>query len=507
MCLNRKLLRNPKLNPTGLDKPTIKVDCGKCPDCLKSRSNDWFVRSYFEIFGDVIKKDLFLITLDFDDAHLPLYRPHVGIIQSASKSIQPPFWRDAPDLISCFDNEEIQAFLSRLRYYVPPFRYLCVPEYGGFLQRPHYHILFIFPCYALMDVMRLRYFVGKCWFAGTHFDVSEESSCGRDPLKMVRYIVNYCTKDFSFDLDKKEEKLPYKYRPRIMSSGHYGACALGKQITFDVLKNQGFVVIDGKKFQIPRYYEQKLCYDYRWSSEEKKAYRPLNELGKDLAKDRHRKHTCHYVKSFFASRYDKIHLDSSVTEVFNYLYPDSPYNGMKWRDIVFDVMSDYKRFVNYVNYKDFMYLERCNYMRKNQRYKKYSVYRPALNSIYDVRATSIIDGEIIYTRPYSARSGVECEYDKYFGREYDLCIQACFMYDLAQMKLVERQHFIKLYKQQENQKKRAWEKIKRHPELARYLKIKGFDFTKLYHMSYRDYYELNNSNRLNYVQQVSAFED
>ena len=82
MCLNSRLIINPKLEPTGIDKPNIKVHCGHCPECRKEKSNEWFVRTYYEVFGDGVQKDIFLVTLDFDNEHLPLYKAGVGLLET-----------------------------------------------------------------------------------------------------------------------------------------------------------------------------------------------------------------------------------------------------------------------------------------------------------------------------------------------------------------------------------------------------------------------------------------
>lgn len=510
MCLDKKYIRNRKIDPSGIDKPQCKVPCGRCPECAKQKSDDWFVRSYFEIFGASTPKDCFLVTLDFDNDHLPLYKVGYGLIQDASGYHQAPYKRfedfdKLPDnIVPCFDNEEIRKFLDRIKYYLPPFRYLCVAEYGGFLSRPHHHMLFIFDKWQLMTMPFLLYAVSKSWRCGEH----QHISCGNNPLQMIKYIVPYVTKDFSFDLDKKEQLLPYRFRPRVMASGQYGASALGNQITFDTIKNCGFVVIDGIKYQIPRYYEQKLCYDYTWSPIEKKAYRPLNDNGKELNALRHTKHIVHYVKSFFASRFEKIHLDTASCEVFKELYPLSPYNGMQWRDIVYDAMSDYQLFVDYVRYKDFVYTQRSHSMPKNQKYKKYAAYRPWYPPYDSSYVFNVDTGHNVRLHGFTCRSNSEeQDFDFVLPPSMDLVSQACFLYDLYNMKQSERKLFIALYKESEKQKKRAWANLKNNPGLARYLRLKNFDFKKLYHMSYRDYYELNNSKRVQYVQFISTFQD
>ena len=107
-------------NRTGFDKAYIKVSCGQCPACRKRRSNDWFFRSYWEyVLGHY--NSAFFVSLDFDNEHLPIYKGK-----------------------PCFDSELMKSFLKRLRSKVPQFRMLYTSEYGGFLRRPHYHMIVLF---------------------------------------------------------------------------------------------------------------------------------------------------------------------------------------------------------------------------------------------------------------------------------------------------------------------------------------------------------------------------
>ena len=469
---------------TGFDKPDIWVNCGRCPECIKQKSDDWFVRGYYEMVSQPY--DMFFVTLDFDDRHLPLYKLGKGPVRDYD--VCPPLPVIYPEkedgVVPCFDSEIFKHFLSRLRYYVPAFRYLAVPEFGGFLKRPHIHTLFLFPKYSLVTKPVFINAIMRSWQQGSHTDIELLDSVSSDRFKALEYIVHYTTKDFSFDLDKKEKKLPQRYRSRIMASGHFGDYALQMGIIdYKTIRDVGFVYINGFKYRIPRYYEQKICYDYEWDSENKKALRPLNEKGKELARIRHNGNYVHYIRSFFASRYQHIELDSQVLDLFNKLYPDSPYNGMMWRDIVFDAMSDFDIFVEYCRVKDFVIKNRS--VIQSGYLKRYKNMQPLKKGSFDVTSCSVDTGE--YKYPYEMMSQSDDRLTLRLSMDYDLPMQACFLFDLSHLKQSERKNFVEVYKSIENAKKRAWHKIRNNPQKARYLRIKGFDFMKLRHVRYADY--------------------
>lgn len=119
MCYDKLFIKNkvyPR-NRCGFDRPYLEVPCSSCPSCRKQRANDWFVRTYFELKYSTFPYVYFL-TLDFDNEHLPRYRN-----------------------VPCFDTEVMKHFFYRLRGYIGAFRYFYVTEYGGFLRRPHYHVI------------------------------------------------------------------------------------------------------------------------------------------------------------------------------------------------------------------------------------------------------------------------------------------------------------------------------------------------------------------------------
>ena len=118
-CLRLRKYRNPKKNPSSIDKPFISIPDGKCSECKKTRTNDWLVRAYYEFQSK--PQDCFFVTLDFDDDHLPHYNG-----------------------IHCFDYTVIHNFLRNLREVAGlKYRFLAVPDYGDAFDRVHYHVIFL----------------------------------------------------------------------------------------------------------------------------------------------------------------------------------------------------------------------------------------------------------------------------------------------------------------------------------------------------------------------------
>lgn len=105
---------------------TIKVPCGKCPECLKTKQNDYMVRIYEELMQ--CKKACF-VTLTYSNATVPyLFRN--------GKRFNVVWKDDVKDWIKRYrTNYERQTGVKGIRYF------LC-SEYGPKTHRPHYHAIF-----------------------------------------------------------------------------------------------------------------------------------------------------------------------------------------------------------------------------------------------------------------------------------------------------------------------------------------------------------------------------
>lgn len=415
MCYIKKRLRNRVLEShrTGFDKEFIKAPCGCCPECRKTRSNDWLVRSYYEFLGN--RNNVYFVTLDFDDMHLPRF----------------PRWTGKP----CFDSDVMKYFLQRLRNRIGPFRYFYVSEFGGLLKRPHYHII-IRP---LSKLSKSRFFIAihKTWQQGHFTDIESLDSVNNNPMKAIEYVCNYTTKDITWDIndfDQRDSSMPMRFRPRFQASKGYGLQALELgYITADMLRDGSRVSLPiGKNgslvsLPIPRYYEMKLAYDVKYDPETRKTELLKNELGVEIARNRHNRYYIYYIRKFFASRYESMHD-----------YDLSFFNGDSWKNIVFSCVDNMDDFSEFVYYRPFI---------RSWSLSKY---------IYDT-----IRNEFLL-RPNWFYYNVACDiFDKF---QDHLSKVKC---DIEVERLVIAA------------KLRARAKIRRYPAKYRYLVRKGFDFSQL----------------------------
>lgn len=221
----------------------ITVPCGKCVGCRTDRANMWARRCMHE--ASLWDHNCFL-TLTYDDDHLPaggfLVRRHLQLFVKRLRK------RVSTDE-SCFlRNPEISSF-----------RFLACGEYGTKFLRPHYHLL-------LFNLnMRDRYRVAKdyyespcvseLWKYGTH-------KLGEVSHKSAKYVAKYSVKQEFLpewcDPETGEVRpLPFlrmSLRPAI------GRTWLERYAT-DL--DGGYLVVDGTRVGIPRYYKEVLGEDWK----------------------------------------------------------------------------------------------------------------------------------------------------------------------------------------------------------------------------------------------------
>lgn len=440
-CYRPRYIKNPVLpeSRNGFDKAYIKTSCGRCPACRKRKSRDWFFRTYFEyLLGNY--KSAFFVSLDFDDDHLPKFNGK-----------------------PCFDSELMKSFLKRLRTKVPLFRMLYVTEYGGFLHRPHYHMLCFFTDY----LSKVDFFsaVQDSWYYGKHQDIQDLQSIGDSVLKAIQYITDYVNKDISFDLDKYESDFPRRYGSCIHPSVNWGLSALEEcKFTLEDVRDRNPIALpvgkNGKDvlFDIPRYYEMKLFYDTKYYSSLLRTVWLKNQDGIDAAVFRHNGRYVYFIKQFFASRFSSP--GSLVRNRFKKLFPNSPYCFMPYKDIVLDAMSDYQHFKEFIWHRDF--------------FKRFEYSKDFPDSIFKLDIKS--DGSC---------------FNSFYGTFVEIpgmrrFNEACVFFEFYQLSLAESSDVVESYVLREAAKSRALAKIRRDPRKARYLAAKGFEFSSL---KYKPFYE------------------
>lgn len=205
----------------------IQLPCGQCIGCRIDRSREWAVRCLHEAKSH--DENAFL-TLTYNDENLP-----------SDGSLH---------------YEHFQLFMKRLRYHVGPVRFFMAGEYGDENQRPHYHAL-IFG-YGFPDkkewskspsgcMLYRSALLEKLWEYGL-------SSIGEVTRESAGYVARYCLKKVTGDLAEAH------YKGRTPEFAHMSVKpGIGaewfKKFKSDMLPCD-YVVADGVKVPVPRYYEK-----------------------------------------------------------------------------------------------------------------------------------------------------------------------------------------------------------------------------------------------------------
>lgn len=305
MCYTPLTLRNPRKNPiTGLDPEKLTVPCGHCPQCRMTRTNDWYVRSYYEWleakkYGGFTQS----ITLTYDPEHLP--------------TVPCRLTDGSTRLFPCFSRRHFQLLMKRLNKWFTSlgvrYSYVISSEYGDEKHRPHYHILFN----VKSDLLRPAEFVDVVreeWKYG-HIYTTDINDGVIIDIRGIRYASKYAVKDIYQDkwYQSQLEKIVkftrtgrltscyknfLKNRPFHQVSQGYGLYALTPTSdgylcgTLDSLM-YGYVSIPDysgifRRYRLPLYLERKLFYRSETRvigyDAEKSCYRystsyVLNELG------------------------------------------------------------------------------------------------------------------------------------------------------------------------------------------------------------------------------------
>lgn len=208
------------------DGNPIMRPCGLCIECRIDAASDKTVRMVHE--SKCHAANCF-VTLTYSDKYLP-----------ADGSL---------------NHAHFQLFMKRLRERCDfKFKFYMCGEYGEKLERPHYHAA-LFGCdfndrvkFKVKDGIQLdtSKLLDEVWRFGmcTVGDVTQTSA---------RYVAGYVTKKITGDV------APDYYKGRRPEYGR-GSNGLGleylRRYGHQWMDN-GFIIIDGSKYRIPRYYDEK----------------------------------------------------------------------------------------------------------------------------------------------------------------------------------------------------------------------------------------------------------
>jgi len=223
----------------GYEDLPITIPCQQCVGCRIDRSKEWAIRCHHEAS---LWSDNCFITLTYNAANLP---------------------RD----LSC-DYRVFQLFMKRLRKkYGKGIRFFHCGEYGEENGRPHYHALLF--NHDFHDKVKWKESKGKIIYMSAELQelwpyglcttqdctLASASYCARYIMKKVTgkpAEEHYSWTDpvSNITYDRKPEYCQMSLKPGLGLEWY-------RQFKDDIYPDD-FVVIDGKKYKIPSYYQQQL---------------------------------------------------------------------------------------------------------------------------------------------------------------------------------------------------------------------------------------------------------
>jgi hypothetical protein len=239
------------------DGDQILLPCGRCIGCRLERSRQWAIRCMHE--AQLYDENCF-VTLTYDDEHLPengsLHYPH------------------------------FQRFMKRLRkrFTGRKIRFYMCGEYGDTTFRPHYHSClfnFTFPDLTYLkktgsgSKIYTSEILSELWLYGM-------SSVGSVTYESAGYIARYCLKKVNGDegrsryqvVDSESGEITFLDSPFSHMSLRPGiASVFFRRFGDDCRSLGGFVIVDGKRLKMPRYYEKLLRSESPLDYQEMKTFR------------------------------------------------------------------------------------------------------------------------------------------------------------------------------------------------------------------------------------------
>lgn len=246
------LMYNPKV---------MLIPCGQCIGCKIGQREDWTTRIELEA-RSYPKEEVWFITLTYDDDHVPGMIVKTGEIMRKVQYTWKP-GEKRPSSVQILLYEDIQKFLKRLRKaYRGKLRYFVAGEYGEQTARPHYHmILYGWKPTDLKNLYKIHhngYYTSK-WLSDL-WGMGQIQIAQATP-ETYRYVAGYVTKKM-YEIDGKKANAYYELgqtKPFACMSLKPG---LGDQYYQEhkaEIWRQGYIqCTNGKKAQIPRYYEKQM---------------------------------------------------------------------------------------------------------------------------------------------------------------------------------------------------------------------------------------------------------
>lgn len=246
------LMYNPKV---------MLIPCGQCIGCRIRQREDWTTRIELEA-RDYPKEEVWFITLTYDDDHVPGMIVKTGEIMRKVQYTWKP-GEKRPSSVQILLYEDIQKFLKRLRKaYKGKLRYFVAGEYGEQTARPHYHmILYGWRPTDLENLYKIQhngYYTSE-WLKGL-WGMGQIQIAQAVP-ETYRYVAGYVTKKM-YEIDGKKANAYYELgqtKPFACMSLKPGLGDKYYQEHKAEIWRQGYIqCTNGKRAQIPRYYEKQM---------------------------------------------------------------------------------------------------------------------------------------------------------------------------------------------------------------------------------------------------------
>jgi len=205
-------IRDPRGNHNSV---RLTVPCNLCPVCLQNKRADWSFRLNEELRT---ARNAWFLTLTYSDKTIP---SDYGL-----------------------SKRDLQLFHKRLRKQIAKhngykMRYYAVGEYGTETRRPHYHGIYYNIPLKVMDEIE------NIWQNGqTHFGTCTPAS--------IHYVTKYVIQEKTEEQEKENPFALMSRRPAL------GSNYLPRNEETHIKALHGYVVNNGFKQKIPKYYKDKI---------------------------------------------------------------------------------------------------------------------------------------------------------------------------------------------------------------------------------------------------------
>nr|DAH72157.1 MAG TPA: Replication associated protein [Microviridae sp.] len=241
-------------------KPEVMlIPCGQCMQCRIRQREDWTTRIELEA-RNWKPTEVWFITLTYDDEHVP------GIILGTGEIVRKAQYtwkagKERPESVQTLWYPDIQNFLKRLRKaYRGKLRYFIAGEYGEQTARPHYHmILYGWEPTDLKQLYKIHHngYYTSAWLKDL-WNMGQIQIAQAEPAT-YRYVAGYVTKKM-YEIDGKKQNDYQKMgqvRPFAKMSLKPGLGDQYYQEHKEEIWQKGYIqCTNGKRAQIPRYYEK-----------------------------------------------------------------------------------------------------------------------------------------------------------------------------------------------------------------------------------------------------------